>query len=133
QRPGKPLFFAIRGRQLIFGLPGNPLSCHIGFHRYIVAALRRQMGMNHIVTPLNGALAAPYAMKGPRTVFQLARAEHDGTCWQVSPLLGKGSADMYVGARANALLRFEPGIGTLAAGTQEQFEPLIGAIETPTP
>jgi len=133
QRPGKPLFFAIRGRQLIFGLPGNPLSCHIGFHRYIVAALRRQMGMNHIVTPLNGALAAPYAMKGPRTVFQLARAEHDGTCWQVSPLLGKGSADMYVGARANALLRFEPGIGTLEAGSQVQFEPLIGAIETSTP
>lgn len=40
QRPGKPLWF---GRQpqgpLVFGLPGNPLSVLISFHRYVKAAL----------------------------------------------------------------------------------------------
>lgn len=28
QKPGKPLLFARRGRQLFFGLPGNPLAAH---------------------------------------------------------------------------------------------------------
>ncbi len=27
QKPGKPLLFARRGPQLVFGLPGNPLAC----------------------------------------------------------------------------------------------------------
>jgi molybdenum cofactor synthesis domain-containing protein len=31
QKPGKPLLFARRGRQLFFGLPGNPLAAHLWF------------------------------------------------------------------------------------------------------
>ena len=44
QKPGKPILFARRGEQLIFGLPGNPLSCHFGFHRYVAAAVRVMSG-----------------------------------------------------------------------------------------
>ena len=40
QKPGKPFLFARRARQLLFGLPGNPLACHLGFHRYVAAAVR---------------------------------------------------------------------------------------------
>jgi molybdopterin molybdotransferase len=35
QRPGKPLWFGVRGRQLVFGLPGNPVSCLVCLHRYL--------------------------------------------------------------------------------------------------
>jgi molybdopterin molybdotransferase len=41
QKPGKPLLMARKGSQIIFGLPGNPLGCHLGFHRYVAAAIRR--------------------------------------------------------------------------------------------
>ncbi len=37
QKPGKPLLFARKGPRLFFGLPGNPLSCHFVFHRYVRA------------------------------------------------------------------------------------------------
>lgn len=37
QRPGKPLWFGVRGRQLVFGLPGNPVSCLVCLHRYLFA------------------------------------------------------------------------------------------------
>ena len=44
QKPGKPLLFARSDRKLFFGLPGNPLACHLGFHRYVSAAIRKMSG-----------------------------------------------------------------------------------------
>jgi molybdopterin molybdotransferase len=127
QRPGKPILFATRERQLLFGLPGNPLSCHLGFHRYVAPAIRKFMHQEPVPPKMPGVLAAPYVMKGPRTVFQLARAENKDNTWRVTPLMGKGSADMYSVATANALLQFAPGSGTIDAGTAIQFEWLLGA------
>ena len=43
-KPGKPLFFGRRGDTLVFGLPGNPLSCIVGFVALIDLALRRLHG-----------------------------------------------------------------------------------------
>ena len=125
QRPGKPILFATRGRQMIFGLPGNPLSCHLGFHRYIAPAARRFMGRQPFLPKAQGTLTHDFTMKGPRSVFQLARAEHHDGAWRVTPLAGKGSADIYTVSRANALLRFEPDTGTHPAGTTVAFEWLL--------
>lgn len=45
-RPGKPLLFArLKGGQLYFGLPGNPVSSAVGFRFFVEAALRRQLGL----------------------------------------------------------------------------------------
>lgn len=53
-KPGKPLSFAeitvdsTMGRQekkiLAFGLPGNPVSCIVGFHLMVVPAIRCMAG-----------------------------------------------------------------------------------------
>jgi len=131
QRPGKPIFFATRDRQLIFGLPGNPLSCHLGFHRYVAPAIRKFIHHEPLPPKTTGTLAAPYVMKGPRTVFQLARAGHRDGAWIVTPLLGKGSADMYAGSSANCMLRFEPDCGTVDSGSAIEFEWLLGASPLP--
>lgn len=122
QRPGKPILFATRGAQLIFALPGNPLSCQLGFHRYTGPAIRKFMGRPPIPHRYSGILAESFAMKGPRTLFQLARAERNGGEWCVTPIKGKGSADLYSAGRANALARFEPGSGVVEAGSSITFE-----------
>ena len=54
-KPGKPLTFATvsvkRGKNgtvrpvLIFGLPGNPVSCIVCFHLAVVPALRKLSGI----------------------------------------------------------------------------------------
>jgi molybdopterin molybdotransferase len=122
QRPGKPIFFATRGRQLIFGLPGNPLSCHLGFHRYVAPAAKRMMGVDTPRPVLHGILTDSIVVKGSRTVFQLAVARHESNDWYVAPCKGRGSADMYSAARANALIRFEPDSGEVRGGTTVSFE-----------
>src|SRR5262249_59132506 len=43
-KPGKPLWFGRRGRTLVFGLPGNPLSAIVGMAVFIQPALRRLAG-----------------------------------------------------------------------------------------
>ena len=43
-KPGKPLWFGRRGRTLVFGLPGNPLSAIVGTSIFVVPALRLLRG-----------------------------------------------------------------------------------------
>lgn len=122
QRPGKPLFFARRGRQLVFGLPGNPLSCHLCFHRYIRPALQILMGKPEHAQSGDGILNEAYQVKGDRTVFQLAKATlHDDQC-ELTPLQGQGSADLFAVHQANAMVRFEPNARLYPAGERIRFE-----------
>lgn len=122
QRPGKPILFAKRNGQLLFGLPGNPLSAHLGFHRYVAAAIRAWMGYEGAQRAEHGRLAESAVIKGARICFQLARVSRDADGWKVLPLKGVGSADMHSVAAANALVRFEPDSGLYTAGTLVSFE-----------
>ena len=44
-RPGKPLMFGTRGRTLVFGLPGNPVSAMVTAIVFIKPALRHWVGL----------------------------------------------------------------------------------------
>ena len=44
-RPGKPIAFGVRGRTLVFGLPGNPVSALVGFELFVRPALLALQGM----------------------------------------------------------------------------------------
>jgi molybdopterin molybdotransferase len=43
-KPGKPLWFGMRGRVPVFALPGNPVSCLIGFEVFVRPALAKMEG-----------------------------------------------------------------------------------------
>jgi molybdopterin molybdotransferase len=43
-KPGKPLFFGMRGGASIFGLPGNPVSAMVCFEIFVRPALVKMMG-----------------------------------------------------------------------------------------
>jgi molybdopterin molybdotransferase len=124
QKPGKPLLLARKGPQLIFGLPGNPLSCHLCFHRYVAAAVRQMEGKTPVPDPIRGQLAAPVRPRRRRTFFVLARAQrlHEAsTDWQIRPLPGAGSADMFAGCRANCYLEVPSGDGEIPPGEVLRF------------
>lgn len=51
-RPGKPLLGAIgKAGQVIFGLPGNPVSAAVMTRRFVVPALRRRAGFSRSEAP----------------------------------------------------------------------------------
>ena len=43
-KPGKPVFFAQRGHQVLFGLPGNPLSAAVTCAVFVLPALKKMAG-----------------------------------------------------------------------------------------
>lgn len=48
QRPGRPMWFGVGpAGQLVFGLPGNPVSTLVCLVRYVLPALRAALGQRH--------------------------------------------------------------------------------------
>jgi molybdopterin molybdotransferase len=66
-RPGKPITFGTRGRQLIFGLPGNPVSAMVTFELFVRPALLRLAGHERVARPrLRARALDPIANPGHR-------------------------------------------------------------------
>ncbi len=128
QKPGKPIFFAMRGRQLVFGLPGTPLGSHFGFHRYVAAAIRQLHGRDAAREQRTGTLTEPLELRGKRILFRLARARRQDGAWLLDPLPWRGSSDLCGPSLSNCYLRFPPGNTKLAAGDKLDFE-LIDGLE----
>ena len=124
QQPGKPLLCATRGAQLLFGLPGTPLGSHLGFHRYVAAAIRQSLGAPVAPRLRRGRLLSPLRAHGERTLFRLVRAELAADGWRIDPLRWRGSSDLAGPALANGYCRFEPGEHDLEAGALLDWEPL---------
>jgi molybdopterin molybdotransferase len=71
-RPGKPLMFGTRGRTLVFGLPGNPVSAMVTALVFIKPALRAFLGYSE-PAPWALPLAAPTPPNTARRHFMRAR------------------------------------------------------------
>jgi molybdopterin molybdotransferase len=69
-RPGKPLLVARRGRQLILGLPGNPVSSFVTAFLFLLPLLRQLGGSGApLPLPLRLPLARALPANGERTEF----------------------------------------------------------------
>lgn len=100
-RPGKPLWFGHRGAQLVFGLPGNPVSSAVVARVFLVPALRRLAGAQRPHDPrVLLPLRAPFRGTGDRPTYQPAIAELGVG---VTLLRTGGSGDLPGFASANAL------------------------------
>ena len=133
QKPGKPLLFARMGRRLLFGLPGNPLSSHFCFQRYVATAVRKWRGAPVLHGGGTARLATALEGVPDRTLFQPARVELDQRLedgaqrWQAIPAHTRSSADIFSAARANAYLRLPPGERSVPAGAPVAFAWIGGA------
>ncbi len=128
QKPGKPLLVARKGRQLVFGLPGNPLATHLCFHRYVTAAAAKMAGSRNVRQLVTGELSGPVSPKPGRTSFVPAVAAFVAGAgrWRVRPTPGLSSADIFGSCRANCYLHVPPGSAAVAAGECLAFSWIAG-------
>lgn len=100
-KPGKPIMVARRGRQLVVGLPGNPVSSHVTAYLFLLPLLRALAGS---ARPLPQAMwlpaAEPFAPGGPRREF--LRGVWDGR--GVTSQINQDSGALGALAHANVLI-----------------------------
>jgi molybdopterin molybdotransferase len=117
-KPGKPVFFGVRGRQLVFGLPGNPTSAMVTFHLFVRPAIDRMLGRK-IVGPRAGkaVLEKEIALKPGRTQFLRAVLAGDGPGLRVDPFPDQKSGVLRSMVRSRALIVVPADVSRIERGT----------------
>lgn len=122
-RPGKPLLLAQRGRTLVFGLPGNPVSSLVSAMLFVVPTLAALQGL---IEPgpcfAHGTLASAVTARPDRDDFPRAGLEIGASGVAVlEPLRGQESHMIVASSRADAVIRIPAGLGTIPAGSAVDY------------
>ena len=121
-RPGKPLAFGVRGRTLVFGLPGNPVSALVGVELFVRPALLALQGANDPEPGYETArLVSPLRRNAARDELARARTRRDEEGTLLEPVTGQESHMIARAAAADALVLVPSGEGELAAGERVSY------------
>jgi molybdopterin molybdotransferase len=121
-QPGKPVAFGVRGRTLVFGLPGNPVSSLVGFELFVRPALLALQGLAEPRPAFRpGRLATAARRLAARDALLRARMKVVDDALLLEPLSGQQSHMIAHAATADALVLVPQGEGELAAGSPVSY------------
>jgi molybdopterin molybdotransferase len=115
QRPGRPMWFGVGPEgQLVFGLPGNPVSTLVCLARYVLPALNAALGCK--ASPV--ARVAMDAASGGRkmTYFMPVKLRHDAAPGMATACPPSGSGDFLALAGTHGFVELPPQPDGCAAG-----------------
>jgi molybdopterin molybdotransferase len=119
-RPGKPMWFGRRGGQLVFGLPGNPVSAMVCFLLFARPALLAMQGAPAAPARRRAILGAPVPRQRGREEAVRVRFD-DGRALPTGP---QGSHQLHSMLGADALAIVPRGEGEIPAGAEVEIEPI---------
>ena len=128
-RPGHPLAFGTSADgQLVFGLPGNPVSSMVCCEEFVLPALRRMLGQHRLFKrTLPARLTAPVKIRPGRTEFVRVTLTHDTDGTLLATPTGTQSSGVLLSmARADALLVVPAALTGHAAGDTVQVQLIDG-------
>ena len=128
-RPGHPLAFGTGRRgQLVFGLPGNPVSSMVCCEEFVLPALRQMMGQERrYKRTLTARLTAPVKIRPGRTEFVRVGLGRDADGMLLATPTGTQSSGVLLSmARADALLVVPAALSGHAAGDTVRVQLLDG-------
>jgi molybdopterin molybdotransferase len=121
-QPGKPVAFGVRGRTLVFGLPGNPVSSLVGFELFVRPALLALQGLAEPRPAFRpGRLGTAARRLVARDALLRARTRVENDALVLEPLSGQQSHMIAHAATADALVLVPQGEGELAAGSAVSY------------
>ena len=121
-RPGKPLAFGVRGRTLVFGLPGNPVSALVGGLLFVCPALLALQGHPDPAPPFRpGTLASEIRPRRERDDFVRARVAWSDGGALLDPIVGQESHMIVHTTAADAIVHIPRGTEVLAPGARVGF------------
>lgn len=122
-QPGKPVVLGSIGDTPFLGLPGNPVSIHIGFEQFVRPAIRRMRGCRNLLRPRTTATLTVPVEKAPgRLHFIRVRLSSAGRIWQATPTGPQGSHIQSSLVDCHGVARFEIDAVELEAGAEVTVE-----------
>jgi molybdopterin molybdotransferase len=121
-KPGRPLFFGRKGKTLIFGIPGNPVSNFLAYHVFVRSAIYKMSGYKHYRPVFReGILDKEFCQKRGRKHFILAKISEKDGGWHVSPIGSHGSADILALSRADAFMVADKDVSCIKTKSKVEF------------
>ncbi len=109
QKPGKPLFVAKKGRTLLFGLPGNPVSAFMCFQNYVMPSLAALQGVSHLKKSISAKAEVAIKNPGKRTDFiRVVITDEPYTVPSIKPISQQGSHMLSSIVKADGYIAIEP-------------------------
>jgi molybdopterin molybdotransferase len=91
-QPGKPVVLGRVGDTPFLGLPGNPVSIHVGFEQFVRPAIRKMRGCRSLLRPtLTATLSETIEKRPGRLHFVRVRLEASKDGWIATPTGPQGS------------------------------------------
>lgn len=126
-QPGKPLWFGVRGRTLVFGLPGNPVSALVNTALFVRPALAKLLGRAGPAA-FPATLGAPVGRGTWRRKYVPACLRREGAKFVATPVSYQGSGDVFGFSRAQCLVVVPEDAAARAAGETAECVPLFEAL-----
>jgi len=118
-QPGKPLLFGRKGKTLIFGLPGNPISSMVSFYKFVYPCLLKISGCQHYrFKTAKAILAEDVSVPSARTKIMRGIVFDRDENLFVKLASHQGSGNMLSMVRANCLFEIPEGRTYLKKGTR---------------
>jgi len=124
-RPGHPVAFGVmqhgsgKGdrKKLIFGLPGNPVSCMVAFYQFVRPVLRKMMGLQTLFLPqIKAVLEEDTRSRAGRRHYARAISRCEGGQYFVKLARDQGSGILTSMVQADCLVIFPEEGGEFKAG-----------------
>lgn len=113
-QPGRPTIFGVKGKQYIFGLPGNPVSSFVQFELLVKSLIYKLSGYNYHPLDIVLPMGNDYSRKrSDRLSWIPAKIDNKG---EVLPLEYHGSAHINALTEADGLISVPVGQTTLRKG-----------------
>ncbi len=110
-KPGKPNYFGVKNKKLVFGLPGNPVSAMVSFYVLIRPALCKLMGATDFDSFIIKARLTESITKKPERMEFVRGILSRGESGELLVTPAKGQDSHMIGgmATANCLIYFSKG------------------------
>lgn len=122
-QPGKPLLAGTIYGTPFIGLPGNPVSVHVGFEQFVRPALRKMLGCRGLLRPRAQATLTETITKPPgRLHLVRVKLVQDGGRLLATPTGAQGSHIQTSLVGCDGLVRFAADLTRLDEGAEVDVE-----------
>ena len=122
-QPGKPIVVGSVKSTPFIGLPGNPVSIHVGFEQFVRPAIRKMRGCSALLRPVIAAeLTEPLRKKPGRLHFVRVRLDLRDGRWRATPTGSQGSHIQSSLVGCHGVARFPQDEAELTAGVDVEVE-----------